>query len=493
MLSEVFSSLELTHLAMLGLCLTIAFGFEVINGFHDAANAVATVIYTKSLRPTWAVVLSGLANLLGVLRGGTAVAFSIVHLLPVDLLVDIETTHGLTVVLAMLLSAVMWNLGTWYLGLPASSSHTLIGSILGVALTHGMLSGKPFGAGVNWNKAAEVGLSLLISPLLGFLLAAGLLLTARKLWKNEALSHAPVGDQPPPSWIRTLLVGSCAGVSFAHGSNDGQKGMGLIMLVLIGLLPAHFALNNDEARQCPRTLEAATAMESMIVADRTSAAINCSCSHHAPRDEPGPHHAERHGHNCDACRLRPLLGQVIADLKGKTAFTEIPLNDRWQVRTRILELNDSLASYGHAMAAQWPAEQQHRFEALRLEVRQSIDYVPWWIIVMVALCLGLGGMVGWKRVVVTVGEKIGKAHLTYGQGVSAQLVAMGTIGLADIEGLPVSTTHVLSSGVAGSATATGSGLNPATVRSILLAWILTLPAAILLSSALLIIGRLITG
>ena len=229
------------RLVLLLLFLALALAFEFVNGFHDTANAVATVIYTNTLKPRTAVVLSGICNFLGVHLGGTAVAFSIVYLLPVDLLVSIGSGTGMAMVLALLCAAIVWNFGTWYLGLPASSSHTLIGSILGIGLTNAALQGRPLGSGVDWGKATEVMASLLISPVLGFLLAAGLYVVVKRLANNPRLEQPPTGDEPPPPWIRTILVGTCSAVSVAHGSNDGQKGVGLIMLILIGLLPAQLA------------------------------------------------------------------------------------------------------------------------------------------------------------------------------------------------------------------------------------------------------------
>ena len=232
-------------LLFLLVALGIALGFEAINGFHDTANAVATVIYTKSLRPNVAVVLSGFMNFLGVAVGGVAVAFSIVHLLPVDLLVKIDSGAGMAMVLALLIAAIIWNFGTWWMGIPSSSSHTLIGAIIGVGLMSSFLAGN-FGQGVNWKKAGEVGLSLLISPLIGFVLAGLLLIVFKTLVRAPALHQPPDGDKPPPWWVRGILILTCTGVSFAHGSNDGQKGIGLIMLILIGLVPATFAVNMDQ-------------------------------------------------------------------------------------------------------------------------------------------------------------------------------------------------------------------------------------------------------
>src|SRR5581483_10348895 len=217
-----------TTVLLLCLAVLLALSFEFVNGFHDTANAVATVIYTHSLKPNQAVVWSGAWNLIGVLTSSGTVAFGIVALLPVELVINVGSGAGFAMVFALLVSAIVWNLGTWYLGLPASSSHTLIGSIVGVGLMNSLLSpDSAFGEGVNWAKVSDTVKALVFSPLIGFLGAGLLLLIARSLIKAPGLFKAPEGDTPPPWWIRGLLVLTCTGVSFAHGSNDGQKGMGL--------------------------------------------------------------------------------------------------------------------------------------------------------------------------------------------------------------------------------------------------------------------------
>src|ERR1700751_2090776 len=229
---------------LLGIALLVALGFEFVNGFHDTANAVATVIYTHSLEPHVAVVWSGFWNFLGVMVSSGLVAFSIISLLPVELILQVGSKAGFAMVFALLVSAIIWNLGTWYFGLPASSSHTLIGSVIGVGIANQMLSGKSGTSGVDWGQANNIGKSLLLSPLVGFGVAFLLLLLAKALIKDEKLYRAPEGTQPPPFYIRCLLILTCTGVSFFHGSNDGQKGMGLIMLILIGTVPTAYALNH---------------------------------------------------------------------------------------------------------------------------------------------------------------------------------------------------------------------------------------------------------
>lgn len=230
---------------LLGLALLIALGFEFINGFHDTANAVATVIYTRSLTPGVAVIWSGICNFLGVLLSSGVVAFGIISLLPVELILQTASNNGFAMIYALLFSAIIWNLSTWYFGLPSSSSHTLIGSVIGVGVANAMLQRRSSLLGVDWDQVLKVGYSLLLSPVIGFVCAALLLWILKIFIRNRQVYQAPESDQPPPVWIRGLLILTCTGVSFAHGSNDGQKGMGLIMLILVGTMPIAYALNRS--------------------------------------------------------------------------------------------------------------------------------------------------------------------------------------------------------------------------------------------------------
>ncbi len=458
-------SVSLGTQVVLAVALLIALGFEFVNGFHDTANAVATVIYTKSLGPRKAVVWSGFCNFLGVTFGGTAVAFGIVSLLPVELLVSIDSARGLAMVLALLLSAIAWNLGTWLLGIPASSSHTLIGAIIGVGLANSALPGHRFGSGVNWTKAGEVGLSLLISPMIGFVCAATLLIVLKRLVTAPELYRPPDGDKPPPPWIRGTLLLTCTGVSLAHGSNDGQKGIGLVMLILIGVLPGHYALDlrrHAEAGQVERVVAAVDEAEGLI------------------RD----HHPE-------AERDKKLA--EIADLREHLAtkpdFRAVKEGERWGLRADLIRVDEALHEIEKDLGKRLSAEDRGKLAHARSGLREPVYYAPMWVLIAVATSLGMGTMIGWKRIVTTVGEKIGKDHLTYAQGAAAELVAMATIGLADYGGLPVSTTHVLSSGVAGTMAANGTGLQWATVRNIALAWVLTLPVCMVMSASLYLLFR----
>jgi phosphate binding protein len=449
-------------IALLILCLAIAFGFEFANGFHDTANAVATVIYTHSLKPRIAVLISGACNFTGVFLGGIGVALAIIKLLPVELLVSSGAGAGLAMVLALLISAIIWNVGTWYFGLPASSSHTLIGAIVGVGLANSALAGRHFGEGVNWSKAEEVGMSLLLSPLVGFGLAALLLLLLKAtLGKYPVLFEAPPKDKAPPFFVRALLTLTCGGVSFSHGSNDGQKGVGIVMLILMGLVPAGFALDrNASAETIEHTIAASIALTATVHDHADSTAV------------------------ADADKATEELAQIRARLAGKTTVSEIQRDRRFEVRQAILLADKSIDTMVKGKKLTLSEDESAKLKKDREALRALTDYAPSWVLIAIALSLGMGTMIGWKRIVVTVGEKIGKSHLTYAQGASAELVAMFTIGLSSRFGLPVSTTHVLSSGIAGTMVAQKSGLQRDTIRNIALAWILTLPVAMVLSSVL---------
>jgi inorganic phosphate transporter, PiT family len=464
---------------LLGVALLIALGFEFVNGFHDTANAVATVIYTHSLPPNVAVMWSGFFNFLGVLLSSGAVAFGIISLLPVELILQVGSSAGFAMVFALLIAAIMWNLGTWWLGLPASSSHTLIGSILGVGIANALMHGRDGTSGVDWAQATKVGYSLLLSPLVGFCAAALLLLTLKVVVKNKALYEAPKGNAPPPLWIRGLLVLTCTGVSFAHGSNDGQKGMGLIMLILVGTVPMAYALNRAmPVEQMVPFVAMAQATQRSLVNDAPAAAPadpRAALSEYVRTKELTPEVVPA---------LAALAGSIGEQIGEHGSLARVPTEAVANVRNDMYITSETIRFLEKNGSLQLSEESKGNLKSFKKQMDDATKFIPLWVKVSVAIALGLGTMVGWKRIVVTVGEKIGKTHLTYGQGASAELVAMLTIGAADVYGLPVSTTHVLSSGVAGTMAANRSGLQMSTIRNLLMAWVLTLPAAILLSGSL---------
>lgn len=467
---------------LLFVALLIALGFEFVNGFHDTANAVATVIYTRSLPAHVAVVWSGMFNLFGVLLSSGAVAFGIVSLLPVELILQVGSSAGFAMVFALLISAIIWNVGTWYFGLPASSSHTLIGSIMGVGIMNALLHGRSGTSGVDWSQATNIGKALLLSPLFGFALAAGLLLILRSalLRATPALFGEPKGDQPPPLWIRGILVLTCTLVSFFHGSNDGQKGMGLIMLILIGTVPTAYALN----RALPESQIAAFSQNS----EAASKIIEGKAAGYSVIGNPRPavtNYVAQHEVNGGTF---PSLAVLVRDIAKQVttygSLAKVPADLVGNTRNDMYLASEALRFLMKDKEAELSAADVTVLNAYKGSLDSATKFIPGWVKIAVAIALGLGTMVGWKRIVVTVGEKIGKTHLTYAQGACAEITAAATIAAADIYGLPVSTTHVLSSGIAGTMAANGSGLQWSTIRNIAMAWVLTLPAAMIISGTL---------
>jgi inorganic phosphate transporter, PiT family len=478
-LSTVHSQSILPYV-LLGIALLVALGFEFVNGFHDTANAVATVIYTHSLEPHIAVVWSGFWNFLGVLVSSGLVAFAIVSLLPVELILQVGSKAGFAMVFALLVAAIIWNLGTWWFGLPASSSHTLIGSVIGVGIANQLMNARSGTSGVDWGQAANIGKSLLLSPVVGFACAGLLLLLAKALIRDPKLYQAPEGAEPPPFYIRCLLILTCTGVSFFHGSNDGQKGMGLIMLILIGTVPTAYALNH-----------AVTFKDSQDFIAISEQAANALNNYVSPNAVVG----DAHDDVTDYIRTKEFnpntmlaLRTLVSDIGNETALYKemknIP-NDRVRnFRNDMYLVSEAIRLMQKSGNPTFSAADTAVLANYKKHIDHSTRFIPLWVKVAVAMALGLGTMVGWKRIVVTVGEKIGKSHLTYAQGAVAEITAMATIGAADGFGLPVSTTHVLSSGIAGTMAANHSGIQWSTVRNLALAWVLTLPVAMVLSGFL---------
>jgi phosphate/sulfate permease len=472
----------LLFISVLAVCV-----FEFVNGFHDTANAVATVIYTNSLKPTQAVVWSGFINFLGLLTGGVGVTMSIVGLLPTDLLVDQNVYHAVAMSMAMLLTAILWNLGTWYFGIPASSSHTLIGSILGIGLGFAVMDNKGLDS-LPWDKVKEIGQALLLSPLFGFAVAIVFMYILKKTFGNKDIFKEPKKDSPPPLWIRSILIATCTMVSFFHGRNDGQKGIGLLMIILIAFLPSYFALNTEVD---PFKMQGQVTEVRSIVSKIDTLKLS---------------EKEKESYK-----------KVMKATQGLEAiFANNSLKSKELTKERKLEIrNDVLAISKHTKKL-YESESVNLaptdIKALKKAtlgdkppfftygnsgkgLSSLTDFAPNWALWLIAISLGLGTMIGWKRIVVTVGEKIGKQHLTYAQGASAELVASITIGLATMYKLPVSTTHVLSSGIAGSMVASKGikNLQGGTVKNIVLAWVLTLPVTIILSATLFYLFRMIAG
>jgi inorganic phosphate transporter, PiT family len=467
---------------LLFVALLIALGFEFVNGFHDTANAVATVIYTRSMPAHIAVVWSGLFNLFGVLLSTGAVAFGIVSLLPVELILQVGSGAGFAMVFALLIAAIIWNVGTWYFGLPASSSHTLIGSIMGVGITNALIRGRDGTSGVDWSQAANIGKALLLSPLFGFALAALLLFTLKMVLQHAtpALFAEPKGDQPPPWWIRGILILTCTLVSFFHGSNDGQKGMGLIMLILIGTVPTAYALN--------RALPESQIKQFTVNSTAASAVIDKKGAGFSVLGNPRPavtNYVAQHQINEGTY---PSLAVLVRDIGTQVtqygSLAKFPAEAIGNTRNDMYLVSEAIRFLMKDKESELNNDEIATLNSYKGSLDSATKFIPTWVKIAVAIALGLGTMIGWKRIVVTVGEKIGKTHLTYAQGACAEITAAATIAAADGYGLPVSTTHVLSSGIAGTMAASGSGLQWSTIRNIALAWVLTLPAAMMISGSL---------
>jgi len=517
---------------LLALALFIALGFEFVNGFHDTANAVATVIYTHSLEPTSAVVWSGLWNLCGVLFSTGAVAFAVITLLPVELILQVSSGAGFSMVFALLLAAILWNLSTWWLGLPASSSHTMVGSIIGVGIANQWMNGRSGTSGVDWEQATKVLKALVVSPIVGFCCAALLLLFSKAMvqsllrrtgvclamaaciaalarvfsagWAGMAVSgvaaffatwivaawlanypaifEAPRGQEPPPWPIRILMILTCTGVSFAHGSNDGQKGMGLIMLILIGTVPTAYALNHAVTAGDIESFLTVSQQVGQVLDQHIDASTAAAGGD--PRAKVTDYIRTKKLTPETLPALRQLVSFLSAEVRQNGAFQSAPSADQTNVRNDMYVASEALRLMDKSGQPCFAPAEKAALANYKGKLDKATKFIPDWVKVAVALALGLGTMVGWKRIVVTVGEKIGKESLTYAQGVSAGLVAMSTILAADRFGMPVSTTHVLSSGVAGAMAANGSGIRFTTVRNIAAGWVLTLPAAALLSGLL---------
>jgi inorganic phosphate transporter, PiT family len=465
---------------LLFVALLIALGFEFVNGFHDTANAVATVIYTHSLPANFAVVWSGMFNLFGVLWSSGAVAFGIVSLLPVELILQVGSSAGFAMVFALLIAAIIWNLGTWSFGLPASSSHTLIGSVIGVGVANALFHGRSGTSGVDWDQAISIGKALLFSPIFGFVLAGILLMVVKFIIRNKDLYAEPKGDEPPPMWIRGILVLTCTLVSFFHGSNDGQKGMGLIMLILIGTVPTAYALN--------RSMPASQVAQFEAASQAASAVINAKAAGYNVLGDPRPavtQYVAQHQINEGTF---PSLAVLVSDISRQVteygSIAKMPVDKVGNTRNDMYLASEAIRFLMKDKESDLSAQDIATLNAYKKSLDNATKFIPGWVKIVVAIALGLGTMVGWKRIVVTVGSKIGKTHLTYAQGACAEITAAATIAAADGYGLPVSTTHVLSSGIAGTMAANGSGLQWSTVRNIVLAWVLTLPAAMALSGVL---------
>lgn len=459
--------LDTVHFIMLVLLVIATAAFEFINGFHDTANAVATVIYTNSLKPKTAVIWSGLWNILGVYVGGIAVAMGIMHLIPAEMLADHNVYKGMALIWAIILTAIAWNFFTWYYGIPCSSSHTLIGSIFGASLAYTWLHPES-AIMLNWQKIIDIGLALMITPVLGFVLALALMYILFKVVKKKKIFKEPKEKKAPPFWIRSLLIGSSTLVSFSHGSNDGQKGVGLMMMILIALAPSYYALDNAKD---PKDLLVDIQRVEYVLSKVDSTQLNLS---------------EKEIVSSSILKLNGLAVNFGKVDKFNELVPHLAADSRVELTTVVKKLRKLEESNPAAFRKNVSKRDMTRFKGDLKDIESFAEYVPLWVILLISLSLGLGTMIGWKRIVVTISEKIGKTHMTYAQGVTSGVIAASTISLSSAIGLPVSTTHILSSGIAGSMVASGGlkNLQTKTLKNIGIAWLVTLPLTILVSGLL---------
>ncbi|CAL4325967.1 inorganic phosphate transporter [Buchnera aphidicola] len=477
----LFSSSDLNHSLFVFFALFFVLCYEAINGFHDTANAVSTLIYTRAMSAPFAVIMSGVFNFLGVLLGGLTVAYAIVHLLPNDLLLNSSSKHALAMVFSMLLSAILWNLLTWYFCLPASSSHSLIGAIIGIGLTNAMITNSSLVEALNIPKMMNVFLSLVFSPIVGLIISGSLIFLFRFFLKNKKNFHhihmTPLerekkdGKKTPPFLIKAALILSSIGVSYTHGANDGQKGIGLLMLVLIGIVPSGFLINlNTSKKEILYTKNTINQLYKYYSTNKVIIIKNIS------NQKKNNYPIKNYNYFKiirNIKKTRSLLSKIYN-------YNELSIEKKFKLRHFFLFLSENIDQTIHLLNVS--KKEKYFLEESKVNILKSIEYAPMWIILIIALSLSIGTMIGWKRIVVTIGEKIGKKRMTYGQAMSAQITASISIGIASYTGIPVSTTHILSSSVAGAMLGDGNGIQVNTIKNIALAWILTLPISILLSS-----------
>jgi PiT family inorganic phosphate transporter/low-affinity inorganic phosphate transporter len=480
---EALNNVNTLTLGLLLLSLGIALFYEMINGFHDTANAVAMIIYTNSMEPKYSVIMSGIMNFLGVILGGIGVAYAIVHLLPLDIMVSSNQNATLAMIYSLLISAVVWNFGTWYFGLPVSSSHSLIGSLIGVSTVFGIMHGFEFSQSVNWKALYGVLTALAISPIVGFGFAYLLMKITRRFVHNPKFYKSPdleVKRKRPNFWMRMGLIATGAGVSFAHGANDGQKGIGIVMIILIGILPAYYALDmNSQHYKIQQTRDSAANLARFYAENNASLTQLVNDKQLISALKTTTTIAE-----CNVNNVYNTTALVATKLTDVSSYTQLSLADRWSIHTAIL-CSDNFFGQVEKKYLLTDKDKSDYIATQRKTLISATEYVPIWVIIAVALALSIGTMIGYKRIVHTIGEKIGSQPINYMQGTVAQAMAMFTILAANFFHAPVSTTHIVSSAVAGSMVAEPEGnVQKSTVQTILLSWLFTLPVTALLSAGI---------
>jgi low-affinity inorganic phosphate transporter len=477
---DALSNVNTLTLGLLLLSLGIALFYEMINGFHDTANAVSMIIYTNSLKPGHSVLMAGVMNFFGVMLGGIGVAYTIVHLLPLDIIVSSNQSATLVMIYSLLIAAVIWNFGTWYFGIPVSSSHSLIGSLIGVSVAFSMMHGFEFSQSVNWSAVYKVLTALALSPLVGFSFAYLMMKAARKFMPNPKFYKSPEEEtkrKRPNFWMRMGIIATGAGVSFAHGSNDGQKGMGLIMIILIGILPTYYALDmSSHEYKIKQTHDSAANLANFYAENNETLNQLVSDKHLISALKVKNTIAE-----CDVNQVHQTTALIADKFNGIKSYSELSAGDRWSVHTAILCTDNFFSQVEKAV----DKDKSDYVANQRKTLVNASEYIPYWVIIAVALAISIGTMIGYKRIVHTIGEKIGTQPLNYMQGTVAQAIAMVTILLSNFAHAPVSTTHIVSSSVAGSMVAEPEGgVQKEMIKTILLSWIFTLPITAVMSAAI---------
>lgn len=477
---DALSNIDAITLGLLLLSLGIALFYEMINGFHDTANAVSMIIYTNSLTPGQSVLMAGIMNFIGVMLGGIGVAYTIVHLLPLDIIVSSNQSATLVMIYSLLISAVIWNFGTWYFGIPVSSSHSLIGSLIGVSIAFSMMHGFEFSQSVNWSAVYKVLTALALSPLVGFGFAYLMMKAARKFFPNPKFYKSPENEtkrKRPNFWMRMGIIATGAGVSFAHGSNDGQKGMGLVMIILIGILPTYYALDmSSHEYKIKQTQDSAAKLANFYAENNTTLNQLVSDKHLTSALKVKNTIAE-----CDVNQVHQTTTLIADKFSGVKSYSELSPEDRWSVHTAILCTDNFFSQVEKAV----DKDKSDYVATQRKTLVNASEYIPYWVIVAVALAISIGTMIGYKRIVHTIGEKIGTQPISYMQGTISQAIAMITILLSNFAHAPVSTTHIVSSSVAGSMVAEpDGGVQKGMIKTILLSWVFTLPITAVMSAAI---------
>lgn len=462
--------IDISIFIFLVLCLFLVAIFEFINWFHDTANAVAPVIYTKSLKARYAVLLAWIMNFLWVFLWWIWVAMAIIYLLPLEAISYQSTSFWIIVVISLLLSAIIWNFLTWYFGIPASSSHSLIWAILWVTISMLYI---PMNWNIqivpNWDKAIEVIESLLFSPFLWFILASIIMLFLYRFIKSRYYFSTPSKrHKNPKKWLRLVLILTSAWVSFAHGSNDWQKWVWLAMLILVLLVPNIFAINpninKDEINKNIISIE--TSLDSinsdlLNKYEKEKLAETILNIENIKQKLNNNSEFDKNDLRKEVLTFKNninLLEKTILKDESKLYLVSVVNSDIWDININKIDTNIT-------------------------SILSIINYAPIWVILLISVSLWLWTMIWWKRIVVTIWEKIGNTDMNYAQATTSALITAMTITIASRFHLPVSTTHILSSSVAWtmSVWSNRSWVRGWTIRNILTAWILTLPVTMFLS------------